>query len=164
MNAKIIRKDMKYFIRSVKYFFYFALLTSLIITALVLTGMADGNIETMFRGGYSAIWKIALFFAAVAAVYPKVGFISRHIASQNSWDDIRASVVTFMKERQYELESENAQTITFRYRSAAGKLTRMYEDRITITVGQEGLTMEGLRKDVFRLATGLEYKLSPQQE
>lgn len=155
---------MKYFIRSVKYFFYFALLTTLIIVALVLTGMADGNIETMFRGGYSAIWKIALFFAAVAAVYPKVGFISRHIPSQNSWDDICASVVSFMKERQYDLESENAQTVTFRYRSAAGKLTRMYEDRITLTVEEDGFTMEGLRKDVFRLAASLEYRLNPQQE
>ena len=154
---------MKYFIRSVKYFFYFALLTTLIIVALVLTGMADGNIETMFRGGYSAIWKMALFFAAVALPLRRSSARMR-IPSQNSWDDIRASVVSFMKERQYDLESENAQTVTFRYRSAAGKLTRMYEDRITLTVEEDGFTMEGLRKDVFRLAASLEYRLNPQQE
>lgn len=155
---------MRYFIRSVKYFFYFALLTSLIITALVLTGMADGNIETMFRGGYSAIWKIALFFAAIAAVYPKVGFICRRVPYQGSWNEVRSSVMNYMNERNYVLESESGDTVTFRFKGAAGRLTRMYEDRISLSMTEDGFEMEGLRKDVFRLATGLEYKLNPQQD
>lgn len=155
---------MKYLIRSIKYFFYFALLTTLIITALVMTGLAEGNIDELFRGGYSAIWKIAVFFVLVAAVYPKVGFICRSVPAQGSWNDIREAVISFMKERQYDLETEDGQSVTFRHRGALNKLTRMYEDRITLTLTEEGLAMEGLRKDVFRLATGLEYRLNPQQE
>lgn len=155
---------MKYLIRSIKYFFYFALLTTLIITALVMTGLAEGNIDDLFRGGYSAIWKIALFFVLVAAVYPKVGFICRSVPAQGSWNDIREAVISFMKERQYDLETEDGQSVTFRHRGALNKLTRMYEDRITLTLTEEGFAMEGLRKDVFRLATGLEYRLNPQQE
>lgn len=155
---------MKYLIRSIKYFFYFALLTTLIITALVMTGLAEGNIDDLFRGGYSAIWKIAVFFVLVAAVYPKVGFICRSVPAQGSWNDIREAVISFMKERQYDLETEDGQSVTFRHRGALNKLTRMYEDRITLTLTEEGLAMEGLRKDVFRLATGLEYRLNPQQE
>ena len=161
---KLYKRHMVYFIRSVKYFFYFALLTSLIIAALVLTGMADGNIETMFRGGYSAIWKIARFFAAVAAVYPKVGFIRRRIPYQGSWNEIRSSVINYMNERNYILESESAETVTFRFKGAAGRLTRMYEDRVSLSLAEGGFEMEGLRKDVFRLATGLEYRLNPQQD
>ena len=61
---------MKYIVRSIKYFFYFALLTSAIVYALVLIGAVEGNIESIFRGGYDALWKMAAFFAAVAAVYP----------------------------------------------------------------------------------------------
>lgn len=155
---------MRYFTRSVKYFFYFALLTTLILLALIATGLADGDIDTMFRGGSSAIWKILLFFAAVAAVYPKVGFISKAVPAQDSWSDIRMTVISFMKERQYDLESEEGNTICFRHRGIINKITRMYEDRITITVTDAGFTMEGLRKDVFRMATSLEYKLNPQQE
>lgn len=155
---------MKYLIRSIKYFFYFALLTTLIITALVMTGLAEGNIDDLFRGGYSAIWKIAVFFVLVAAVYPKVGFICRSVPAQGSWNDIREAVISFMKERQYDLETEDGQSVTFRHRGALNKLTRMYEDRITLTLTEEGFAMEGLRKDVFRLATGLEYRLNPQQE
>ena len=37
-----------------------------------------------------------------------------------------------------------------------GKLSKMYEDRITIRWNSDGFTMEGLRKDILRLATGLE--------
>lgn len=155
---------MRYFIRSVKYFFYFALLTTLILLALIATGLAEGDIDTMFKGGYSAIWKILLFFAAVAAVYPKVGFLCKAVPAQDSWEDIRMTVISFMKERQYDLETEKGNTICFRHHGAVNKLTRMYEDRITITVTETGFTMEGLRKDVFRMATSLEYRLNPQQE
>ena len=153
---------MKHLIRSIKYFFYFAFLTTLIICALVLTGLADGDIDTMFRGGSSAIWKMAVFFVAIAAVYPKVGFITRRICTDRSWSETRNEVIGFMKERRYDLESEENGTVTFRQRGTADRLRRMYEDRVTITVKEDGLEMEGLRKDVFRLSTNLEYRLNPQ--
>jgi hypothetical protein len=40
----------------------------------------------------------------------------------------------------------------------------MFEDRITVTASDGMIEMEGLRKDVFRLSTGLEYRLNPTQE
>ena len=154
---------MKHLIRSIKYFFYFAFLTTLIICALVLTGLADGDIDTMFRGGSSAIWKMTVFFVAIAAVYPKVGFITRRICTDRSWSETRNEVIGFMKERRYDLESEENGTVTFRQKGTADRLRRMYEDRVTITVKEDGLEMEGLRKDVFRLSANLEYRLNPQQ-
>ena len=154
---------MKYLIRSVKYFFYFAFLTTLIILALVATGLAEGDINTMFRGGTSAIWKMAIFFILVAAVDPKVGFISRKIQAERNWDEIRGLVIGFMQERQYELESESKEAITFRRKGTLNRITRMYEDRITLTLQDDGFEMEGLRKDVFRISASLEYRLNPQQ-
>ena len=154
---------MKYLIRSVKYFFYFAFLTTLIILALVATGLAEGDINTMFRGGTSAIWKMAIFFILVAAVYPKVGFISRKIQVERNWNEIRNLVIGFMQERQYEPESESKETITFRRKGTLNRITRMYEDRITLTLQDDGFEMEGLRKDVFRRSASLEYRLNPQQ-
>lgn len=154
---------MKYFIRSVKYFFYFAFLTTLIILVLVLTGMADGDIETMFKGGYDAIWKMALFFVAVAAIYPKLGFIKRSIAYKGEWKDKREEVINYLKDKNFELESESPEVLTFRHRGTLDRLTRMYEDRVTLTLSPEGFDIEGLRKDVFRIATGLEYRLNPQE-
>ena len=152
---------MKYFIRAVKYFFYFAFLTTVIVLALVATGLASGDINELFEGGYNALWKMAIFFAVVGAVYPKLGFISRKMYVSKDKDQIRAEVVEYMSERRYGFESETDDSITFRYRGALGRLTRMYEDRIVLTRTEDGYTMEGLRKDVMRLATGLEYRLNP---
>ena len=130
---------MKYFIRSVKYFFYFAILTSLIIAALVATGMADGNIETMFEGGYNALWKMAIFFVLV-----------------------RGTVISYLQDHHFELESEDGDIFTFRQRGFLNRLTRMYEDRLTLIIREDSIEVEGLRKDAFRIATGLEYRLNPR--
>ena len=154
---------MRYFIRSLKYFFYFSFWTAVIVLALVATGLAEGNINDIFEGGWNALWKIAIFFALVAAVYPKVGFITRAIDTDKTIDDIRDIAVNYMSAKGYVLEDSSTDLLTFRYRGLAGKLTRMYEDRITITRAQGGLTMEGLRKDVMKTATGLEYKINDCQ-
>ena len=153
---------MKYLVRSVKYFFYFAIITSLIVTALVMIGAVEGDIDSIFRGGYSALWKIAIFFAIVAAVYPKVGFITREIPVDKDWHEIRETAVGYFRDRRYDIESESASEVTFRLRGAVGRLTKMNEDRLTLRRTADGYTLEGLRKDVLRLAIGLEHRLTPQ--
>ena len=155
---------MKYIIRAIKYFFYFAIITTLIVLALVLIGAVEGDLNTIFEGGYSALWKIAIFFAVVAAVYPKVGFVTREITVGRGWNDIREETVGYLKERRYVLESEKDGTATFRCRDIASRISKMYEDRITIVETPEGCEMEGLRKDVMKLAAGLEHRLNPLTE
>ena len=153
---------MKYLIRSIKYFIYFSVLCSLIITALVLIGAVEGGVENIFEEGYRSIGKIAIFFAIVSAAYPKFGFFRRDMSFKGEWDQIRNQTVEFMDERQYVLESESADKVTFRVMSMAGRISKMLEDRITLTKTEEGWQMEGLRKDVLRLASGLENRLTPQ--
>lgn len=155
---------MKYFIRAVKYFFYFAILCSLIVTALVLIGAVEGDINSIFEDGYNSIWKIAVFFILVASVYPKLGFITRTVDTDMSWNDAKDIVLAYMKDQRYVLESESPETVTFRFKSFGGRLIKMCEDRITITFTPQGWTVEGLRKDAFRIASGLEYRLTHQQE
>ena len=154
---------MKYLIRSIKYFIYFSFMCTALVTALVLIGAVEGNIESIFTEGYTSIGKIAIFFALVAAVYPKVGFIRREIGVSKEWNEIRNEVLEYMKEHQWDLESETDGTATFRIRGFAGRLSKMFEDRLTLTKTAEGYNLEGLRKDVMRLATGLEHRLNPQE-
>lgn len=155
---------MKYFIRAVKYFFYFAILCSLIVTALVAIGAVEGNIDAIFEDGYNSIWKIAIFFVLVASVYPKLGFITRTVDTDMNWDDAKDIVLGYMKEQRYILESASPETVTFRFKGFGGRLMKMCEDRITITFTPQGWVVEGLRKDAFRIASGLEYRLSHHQE
>ena len=155
---------MKYLVRAIKYFFYFVILTSAIIAALVLIGAVENDINAVFEGGYTALWKIAVFFAAVAAVYPKVGFINHKVEVNRNWQEIREEAITFFKERRYEVESESADRITFRIKGIQGRLVKMNEDRITLRRSFDGYEMEGLRKDVLRLATGFEHRFYNSNE
>lgn len=155
---------MKYLVRAIKYFFYFVILTSAIIAALVLIGAVENDINAIFEGGYTALWKIAVFFAAVAAVYPKVGFINHKVEVNRNWQEIREEAIAFFKERRYEVESESADRITFRIKGIQGRLVKMNEDRITLRRNFDGYEMEGLRKDVLRLATGFEHRFYNSNE
>ena len=155
---------MKYFIRAVKYFFYFAILCSLIVTALVIIGAVEGDINAIFEDGYNSIWKIVIFFILVASVYPKLGFITRTVWTERSWTDAKGIVLDYMDEQRYVLENESPEAVTFRFKGFGGRLIKMCEDRITITFTPQGWTVEGLRKDAFRIASGLEYRLTHQQE
>lgn len=150
---------MRYFIRSVKYFLYFSLLTTVIILALVLLGAVEGDINTIFEGGYSALWKIAIFFAVIAAVYPKFGFVSRKLETTGDWDTVKETAKTYFQEKTLRLEEEGADFVSFRRRSPFERLTKMYEDRIILRKTDEGYVLEGLRKEVFLYAAGLEHNL-----
>lgn len=154
---------MRYFIRSVKYFFYFAIITTLILFVMVFFGMADSNIANNFQGGADAFWKIGLFYLAVAAVYPKLAFINRKLYIDSS-ADVEADIISYLEFRRYELESRTDEAITFRKKGIGSRLVKMNEDRITITRTLDGYYMEGLRKDVLRLASGLEQKLLHKDE
>ena len=136
---------------------------SVIVTVLVLIGAVEGDINSIFEEGYSSIGKIAIFFAVVAAVYPKFGFIAKEIDSDRPWLEIRQEVIEYMRERSYILENEDGDVVTFRFKTAVGRLSKMYEDRLTLTKTENGYRLEGLRKDVMRLSMGLEYRLNPQE-
>ena len=155
---------MKYTIRAIKYFFYFAIITTLIITALVLIGAVESDINAIFEGGYTALWKIALFYAAIAAVYPKVGFINRKVEVNREWGEIREETISFFADRRYEVESESDGKITFRVKGTHGKLAKMFEDRVTVTRVFDGYEFEGLRKDILRLSTGFETRFQTSNE
>ena len=147
---------MKYTIRAIKYFFRFAFLATAIILALVFIGIVEADINAIFEHGYDDLWKIAVFFGVVAAVYPNLAFINRQVAVDGERNTVKEDIKRFMLERHYDLESEDAEGMTFRIHGLAGKLSKMHEDRITIRWNSDGFTMEGLRKDILRLATGLE--------
>ena len=123
---------MKYIIRSVKYFFYFAILTSAIIFALVLIGAVEGDINSIFEDGYNSIWKIAGFFVVVAAVYPKFGFVTRKVETEADWNTVRNAAISYFSAKPFKVESETADTVTFRRRDPIGRLTKMYEDAVQI--------------------------------
>lgn len=149
---------MKYFIRAVKYFFYFTILFVVIMAALVFIGVVKADVSLMFRDGYKSLWQIALLFAFVSAFYPRFGFIKRSVLLKGEYSDLRGGVIEYMEMRGYRLESEEGENMTFRLRSKFSALFKMFEDRITMTRELGGFEVEGLTKEVVRIVGGLEYK------
>lgn len=155
---------MKYLVRSIKYFIYLIILISIILGGLVLIGAAEADIETMFRNGYDSLWQIALLFVVIAAIYPMFGFIRRDAMFPGSWDESREDIRRYMENHNYTLEKEEEGTMTFKRTGIAGRIARMFEDRVTITSRFGGATLEGLRKDILRLCAGIEHTLNPSTE
>ncbi len=147
---------MRYFIRAVKYFFHFVLLMTAIILILVFIGAVEGNINEIFEDGYAALWKIAVLFAVIAAVYPKFGFINRRLNIDADWDAVRNAAVSYFSERKFAVETEEPGIITFRRIGLGARFARKGEDRITLTKTAEGYYLEGLQKDIILFSTALE--------
>ncbi len=147
---------MKYLVRAIKYFFYFAIILAIILGILVLIGFVDPEPDKLFRNGTRSLWQIAALFAVVAAVYPKFGFISRSVPIPGEYADIRPKLLAFMENRGYALEVEDGENLTFRLRNRLNAVARMLEDRITLSRETGGYRVEGITKDVVRLIYGLE--------
>ena len=147
---------MKYVIRSIKYFFYFAFLFGAIIAALVLIGAVEGDINEILEGGYASLWKIAIFFAVVAAVYQKFVLVRRKPDTSAEWESVKEEAVSYFEGKNFKTESETPDTVSFRRRNVMERMTKMGEDRITLVRTDEGFFLEGQRKDVYLYATGLE--------
>lgn len=152
---------MKYLVRSVKYFIYFSIICAVIVSGLVLIGIAEGDINSIFQNGYEDVAKIALIFVLIAAIYPKVGFITRGCRLGSGIQDLKPGIVKVFSEKSYILEKDGDHILTFRKKGMMSRISRMYEDRITLTEENGTIRAEGLRKDIIRLVMGLEYRLGP---
>ncbi len=155
---------MKYLIRSIKYFFYFAFLTTAIILVLIFIGAVEGDINEIFEDGYNSLWKIAAFFVLIAAIYPKFAFIRRRIYVNADWDTVRNEAVSYFNEKGLRIEAEDGGTVSFRRAGAGARIAKMGEDGITLIKAADGFYLDGLRKDVILFATALEHRISPNKE
>lgn len=159
---------MKYLLRSVKYFFSFALVFALVIVILVLT-TEGATLSTVFspeNGLFKAgsFPKIMIFFVAVAAIYPGLSYIKKEAFITGTYQENEEKIHMVFENYGYELVSEDDETATFRIRSKMTRFMRMYEDAIVITKGESPLILSGYRRDIFRLASGIQYAALKREE
>lgn len=153
---------MKYIIRAVKYFVYICVIVMIVLAILVACGFVSSDINVMFKNGWKSVEMILLMFACVSAFYPHFGYTKRRATVCGDPAELRDGIVKLMDSRGYVLESEDDEKYTFRIKSILNRITRVFEDRITIEKGI-GLYVEGLSKDVTRIVYALEYQF-PKQE
>ena len=147
---------MKYTVRAIKYFFYFSALTAVFVIILSLLGLVEGGVEGIFREGWDSLWKIAILFGVFSAIYPKFGFGSKEAEVGGSLEENSQDLKDFMHQRRYIVETTGPEKITFRRKNALEQLSRVWEDRVTVTSSMAGVGFEGMRKDIVGLALGFE--------
>lgn len=151
---------MKYFIRSVKYFFYLIAILAIIVAVMILAGFVEADLSKIFINGYDSLWQIALIMAVFAAIYPRFGFSSRMAHVGDSPEEIGAAITKVMDLQGYKLEKTlDGGTKCFIRRSPLSRAVKMFEDRISITPCAGGLEVEGLTRDLVRVVSGLEAAL-----
>ncbi|MDE5890183.1 MAG: hypothetical protein K2H10_04115, partial [Bacteroidales bacterium] len=95
-------------------------------------------------------------------VYPNIGFVGWAAMFPGCCEENNQKIKDYMESRKYSLEHEEEGEMRFRHRGVLNRISRLHEDRITISSQFSGAVIEGLRKDVFRIAAGLEYNLNPR--
>lgn len=148
----------RYFIRAIKYFIYLAVIFSVIYAILIITGQT-----TLSAFSYTLhsdrVWWLVAAFILLPAAQPSYGYVRRGLRGRMVTEENRRKVLETMEAGRYVLVNEVHDTMTFRAATTASRLRLLYEDKITVTLDKDKITIEGPRKEVvkteFRLKTFL---------
>ena len=148
---------MKYFIRSVKYLVYFTVMCGIILVLTFHFSVKPEGLTLMdMLLVDGSIYKMLIFFVAVAAIYPALGFQKKEVYVSN-FKEHKKEIVELFENANYVVASESATTISFKLRNPFLRLLRICEDYVTIDFSGNPILMEGLRKDILRYSRGIEY-------
>lgn len=140
---------MTYLLRAIKYFLFCCVLASVVVAGLLLAGWSQYGFEDGSLFARQCLVMIGIL-AAIAAIYPKIGFTKRRVAGDLSAEG-RATAMNAFAEAGYRLTSEEQGVLRFRAKQLGRRLRRAFDDELTLT--QEGgwLQIEGHRTEVFRV-------------
>ena len=155
---------MKYFIRSVKYLFYFSFMCGIILVLTFHFSVKPEDLTLMdMLLVDNSLYKMLAFFVAVAAVYPALGFQKKEVYISN-FKENKKQIVELFENANYVIANESATSISFKLRNPFLRILRLCEDYITIDVSGNPVVMEGLRKDILRFSRGIEYICRSEEE
>ena len=150
---------MKYLRRALKYFIRMSILVVVIIGVLMAAGLVSSDINVAFRDGWRSVGHIAAILAGISLLYPYFGYASRGLAVGGEYSSLRGPVLEYMQQKGYVLEKEEGENLVFHLASPLGRISRLWEDRVTFEREIAGFRVEGLNRDIVRLVGGLSYKL-----
>ena len=155
---------MKYFIRSVKYLLYFIVLFCIVVLIVFYTSNNHANITVfdLFKEGSAT--KIIIFFVAIAALYPLLGFSKKQLYTNDNFKERKKEIIELFENAKYTLKSDNGSSMAFIHRSPIMRTLRMYEDEINVDYSDNPVIVSGLRKDVIRFSRSIEFLLQKEKE
>lgn len=145
----------KYLIRVVKYAIYLTIIFFLLIAIMSVTSNQGLHYENFFRPGTGS--QLLIFFGVISFVYPFFGFVKKKVYLNHNFTEDKEKIKEVFLNSRYIMVSEDATTITFKHSSKFIQALRLFEDSIILDFSDNPITLDGMRKDVYRLSRSIEY-------
>lgn len=147
---------MRYFIRSVKYFFSLCVLCIALMALMLVTGTSALSFDDTIYAMLHTDRYLMLLGAIVilSALYPKFGFVVRRFEGDLVKD--RQQIINAFKSGGFELRSEQDGVMNFRAGNLIQKLMLLGEDEITVSQQENCIVLDGIRRGVARVQYRLE--------
>lgn len=140
---------MKYFVRSLKYFF------ALCVLFIALTGLMIGTSALSLEGVLYEMFhtdrylRVMLVIIALAAAYPRFGFVVRKV--EGDIEENREQIINAFRSAGFSLRSDENGVMTFRADSFGQKLLLLGEDEIKVSQYGQWIVLDGIRRGVARV-------------
>lgn len=148
----------KYIRRSVGYFLKLLIIVCVLYLLLFATGASRVSAELIVQELFASRQGLLLIaaLAVLSGFYPRFGYVSRTVKADITAE--RDAIINAFHAGKYIIIKDNAEKgITFRADSIFRRLWLTFDDEITVTPAEDGITIEGIRKEVvyaeFRIKT-----------
>ena len=145
----------RYIIRSVKYLVALCVLYAALMWLMHATGQTVLTLRDTgaILFGTSRGWLMLGAMVALAAVYPRLSFLTRRVEGDIA--DNREQIIAAFKASGYSLTAESDSHLTFRA-DGLRRLLLLYEDEVTVEQYGQWICLTGIRRSVVRVAMRME--------
>lgn len=142
---------MKYFIRSLKYFFALCVLCIALMGLMLATGTSALSLNDTFYVMFHTDRYLMLLVAIVvlAAIYPKFGFVTRKV--EGDVEQNREQIINAFRSAGFSLRSEQDGELIFRADNFLQKLMLLGEDEIKVSQYGQWIVLDGIRRGIARV-------------
>ena len=153
----------KYLLRVVKYIIFYAILIFLMLVVVYFTSSnQDITFWELIRPGQQT--NLIILLVAFSVVYPFIGFTKQKIYTNRPFDEDKDAVIRIFTESGFMPASDNHGKLVFKAKRISMRVFRVFEDKITLDYTDNPLVMEGMRRDVQRIARHMEHHFRSNRE
>ncbi|NLA16289.1 MAG: hypothetical protein GX877_07125 [Bacteroidales bacterium] len=145
-----------YLRRVAKYILFYTLFI-LALLAIVYFTTKDPSITFKELISPQSRKDLILLIIAFSAVYPFIGFVKKDVHVNKFTEEDKEKVCHMAAEAGFFLVSDENGQMIFKARRFGMRLFRVFEDKITLDYHENPLVMDGMRRDVQRIARHMEY-------
>lgn len=147
----------KYAFRVFKYLMFYVILVVALVAIAYYTSDHRADLsfwDVIIQGNPKALAALIVIFALS---YPFIGFSHKNVYFNRAFDTDKEAIINLITDSGYILVSDADNKLTFRQPRIVTRIFRVFEDQIVIDYSDNPLAVDGLRRDVVRLTSHLEY-------